>query len=85
MCLGVPGLIEEITGEGLFRSSRVSFSGVSRQVSLAFLPEAQVGDHVIVHVGVAISILQPERASQVQETLRQAMKKPNPRTLEKDR
>ena len=63
MCLGVPGQIESILGEGLERKAYVNFSGVKREVSLAFLPEAQVADYVIVHVGVAIARLDEEAAA----------------------
>ena len=63
MCLAVPGRIEEITNsEGLTRSGRVRFGGVVREVNLAFVPEARVGDYVIVHVGFAISRLDEKAA-----------------------
>jgi hydrogenase expression/formation protein HypC len=55
MCLAVPGQIVEIVGADDLRSARVSFSGVVRPVCLAYVPEAEVGDYVLVHVGFAIS------------------------------
>ena len=55
MCLAVPGRVIEIGGNGEARMARVDFSGVQRQVCLAFVPEAQLGDFVLVHVGFAIS------------------------------
>jgi len=55
MCLGIPGRIIEITENGLMRMGKVDFGGVVRDVCLAYVPEAQVGDYVIVHVGFAIS------------------------------
>jgi hydrogenase expression/formation protein HypC len=70
MCLAVPGLIESVTGEDLERAGKVNFSGVVRDVNLACVPEAGVGDYVIVHVGVAISKVDKEEAEQVFEYYR---------------
>jgi hydrogenase expression/formation protein HypC len=67
MCLGIPAMILEIQGEDLTRTAKVDFGGVVREVSLAYVPEAQVGDYVIVHVGFALSILNKAEA---QETWR---------------
>lgn len=68
MCLAVPGRVLDITGEDpLLRSGRVSFNGVIKQVSLTCAPEAKVGDYVLVHVGVAISII---NAAEAEETFR---------------
>jgi hydrogenase expression/formation protein HypC len=55
MCLAVPGKVVEITGEGELRMGKVDFSGVQRQACLAYVPEARIGDYVLVHVGFAIS------------------------------
>jgi len=65
MCLAVPGKVISI-GEGdlLNRTGQVEFSGISTQVSLAYVPEVQVNDYVIVHAGFAISILDQEEAEQ---------------------
>ena len=54
MCLAIPGQIQRIE-EGELRNGHVSFGGMVKEVCLAFVPEAQVGDYVIVHVGFAIS------------------------------
>lgn len=68
MCLAVPGRIESITGDDpLTRSARVSFGGVIKEVNLSCVPEAKVGDYVIVHVGFALSIVDEEEARQVFE------------------
>ncbi len=64
MCLAIPGKIEAITAQldETFRVAKVSFGGIHKEVNLAMLPEAQVGDYVLVHVGVAISIVDEEEA-----------------------
>ena len=67
MCLAIPGRIVEVNEDGLMRMGRVDFGGVIREVCLAYVPEAQVGDYVIVHVGFAISQLDEDDA---QETIR---------------
>ena len=72
MCLGVPGKITSISGDDpLTRMGKVSFGGIIKDACLAYVPEAQVGDYVIVHVGFAISQLDEEEAQQVFEYLRQ--------------
>ena len=62
MCLATAGLILGIhdAGDPLWRSADVDFGGVRQRVSLACLPEAEVGDRVLVHVGVALSLLLSE-------------------------
>lgn len=66
MCLATPGLILAISGnaaegpsadDGLWRQAEVDFGGVRQWVSLACLPEAEVGDRVLVHVGMALSVV----------------------------
>ncbi len=65
MCLAVPGKVISISeGDSLNRTGQVEFSGISTQVSLAYVPEVQVNDYVIVHAGFAISILDQEEAEQ---------------------
>lgn len=72
MCLAVPGQIISIEeGDSLARSGRVQFGGVVKQVSLAYVPEAQIGDYVIVHVGFALQIVDAEEAGRVFEYLAQ--------------
>lgn len=66
MCLAIPGQITSIQGDDpLLRSANVSFGGAQRVVSLAYVPEAQVGDYVLVHVGFALSRVDEEQAMQV--------------------
>ncbi|MCX7626012.1 MAG: HypC/HybG/HupF family hydrogenase formation chaperone [Candidatus Sumerlaeaceae bacterium] len=72
MCLAIPGRIEAITNDDpVMRSGRVNFGGVVREVNLAYVPEAQVGDYVVVHVGFALQRLDEDEAQRVLETLRQ--------------
>jgi hydrogenase expression/formation protein HypC len=70
MCLGIPGKIISIEDNPLgVRMGKVSFGGIVKESCLAFTPEAQVGDYVIVHVGFAISRLDEEEAQQTLEAL----------------
>ena len=64
MCLGIPGQIQEIRDAELLRMGTVDFGGVSREVCLSYVPEAEVGDYVIVHVGFAISKIDEESAQE---------------------
>jgi hydrogenase expression/formation protein HypC len=71
MCLAVPGKVLTIAGTDLDRTGRVSFGGVVKEVNLAYVPEAVVGDYVVVHVGVALSVVDEAEAQQTFEYLRQ--------------
>jgi len=72
MCLAIPGRVESIDpADPNLRLARVRFGGIIKQVSLAYTPEARVGDYVIVHVGFAISRLDETEAKQVFEYARQ--------------
>lgn len=70
MCLAVPGKVISIAGDDLLtKTAKVSFGGVIKEVSLAYVPEAQIGDYVIVHVGFALSILDQAVAEQTLQDL----------------
>jgi hydrogenase expression/formation protein HypC len=72
MCLAVPGKLISVEGDDpLQRTGKVSFGGAVKEVNLACLPEAQVGDYVIVHVGMAISRLDEAEANEVFSYLKQ--------------
>ncbi len=71
MCLAVPGKLLEISGEDTTRMGVVSFGGAHKEASLAFVPEAKVGDYVLVHAGFAISVVDAEEAAQTLEYFRQ--------------
>ena len=72
MCLGVPGkVVKMFESEGEMKMGTVNFGGILKEVCLAYVPEAKVGDYVIVHVGFAISIIDEREATQVFEYLNQ--------------
>jgi len=72
MCLAVPGEIIEITGgDPLTRMARVSFGGVIREASLAYVPEAKPGDYVLVHAGFALQTIDEDEARRTLELLEQ--------------
>ena len=74
MCLGVPGkIVETYQADGL-KMGKVDFGGVVRETCLEYVPEAEVGDYVIIHVGFAISIVSEEEAQATLETLREIMR-----------
>jgi hydrogenase expression/formation protein HypC len=64
MCLAIPGKVEEITTESGLRMGRVNFGGVVKRVCLDYVPEVEVGDYTIVHVGFALSKIDEETAQQ---------------------
>ncbi len=69
MCLAIPGKILDCTEQGGLRMGRIQFGGIVRQASLNFVPEAQVGDYVMVHVGFAISRVDAEEAQRTYQLL----------------
>jgi hydrogenase expression/formation protein HypC len=72
MCLAVPGRILSIDGDDpLLRAGRVDFAGIVKRVNLGYVPEARIGDYVLVHVGFAITTVDEAEAGQVFEYLRE--------------
>lgn len=69
MCLAVPGKLIDAENIGESRIGKVQFGGITRQAYLDFVPEAQVGDYVLVHVGFAISRLDQEEAERTYQLL----------------
>ncbi len=65
MCLAIPGKIQSIEKkfDGLVRMAKVSFGGILKEASLEMVPHAEIGDYVLVHVGVAISVVNEEEAN----------------------
>lgn len=66
MCLSIPGKLIEVraTMDEAFRIGKVDFEGITKEVNLAMVPEAEVGDYVLVHVGAAISIVDEQEAKE---------------------
>ena len=62
MCLSIPAKVEQIYGEGSLKMGKVNFGGISKEVCLDYVPEAEVGQYVLIHVGFAISVLDEEEA-----------------------
>jgi len=72
MCLAIPGKIESVSGDDpLTRMGKINFGGILKEASLAYVPEAKVGDYVIVHVGFALSRLDEDEAHKIFEYLKQ--------------
>jgi hydrogenase expression/formation protein HypC len=72
MCLAVPGQILSIRDEDAYaRAGQVRFGGILKEVNLSLVPEARVGDYVVVHAGFALSILDESEAQQVFEYVQQ--------------
>jgi hydrogenase expression/formation protein HypC len=72
MCLAIPGKIESVSGDDpLTRMGKINFGGIRKEASLAYVPEARVGDYVIVHVGFALSRLDEDEAQKIFEYLKQ--------------
>ncbi len=71
MCLGIPGEIVDVREENGLRFGRVRFGGITRDVCLAYEPDARPGDFVLVHVGFAIAKLDREEAARAWDILEQ--------------
>lgn len=71
MCLGVPGKIIEKYEKGGLDMAKVDFGGVSREVCLSYVPEAEIGQYCLIHVGFAISLLNEDEALETLDLLKQ--------------
>ncbi len=73
MCLSIPGKLIAITSQldETFRVGKVSFDGIIKEVSLTLVPEANIGDYVLVHVGAAISTIDEDEAKKTFDLLKQ--------------
>jgi hydrogenase expression/formation protein HypC len=69
MCLGIPGKITEIYQSGSLRMCKIDFGGVLREACLEAIPDAQIGNYVIIHAGFAINILSEEEAKATLDAL----------------
>jgi len=71
MCLGVPGKIIEIYESNGLKMANVDFGGVTREACLEYVPEAQIGDYTLIHVGFALNLISEEEALETLDLLRQ--------------
>ncbi|OGO66475.1 MAG: hydrogenase assembly protein HypC [Chloroflexi bacterium RBG_19FT_COMBO_47_9] len=71
MCLGIPGKITEIYERGGLLMGKIDFNSVSREVCLAYVPDAKVGDYAVIHVGFALNLLSEEEALETLALLRE--------------
>jgi hydrogenase expression/formation protein HypC len=71
MCLSIPGRIKEIYKDGSLIMGKVDFGGVLKEVCLDYVPEAQTGQYVLIHVGFAISVLEEDEAMARLDTIRE--------------
>lgn len=74
MCLGIPGEIKSIYEDHGTKMAQVDFGGVSREVCIEMIPEAQPGDWTIVHAGFALNLLSEEEARETLDILQQMAK-----------
>jgi hydrogenase expression/formation protein HypC len=71
MCLGIPGKVVELYTVNGMKMGKVDFGGVIKEACLEYLPDIQVGDYTIIHVGFGISQLDEEEAQQTLALLRE--------------
>jgi len=81
MCLGVPGKITKVE-DGFMRMGTVDVDGSSLEVCLAYVPEAEIGDFVLVHAGFALTQLDEQQAHETMATLQQLAANPHPTDIE---
>ena len=72
MCLAIPGKIISIEDQedSIFQVGKVSFDGIKKRINLSLVPEAKIGDHVLVHVGIAVSVIDAEEAKKTLDFLK---------------
>jgi len=71
MCLGIPGKITEIYQTNGLKMAKIDFGGVVREACLEYVPEAQVGDYTLIHVGFALNLISEQEALETLDLLRQ--------------
>jgi len=71
MCLGVPGKIIDMYQQGDLKMGKIDFGGVTREACLAYVPEAEIGDYTIIHVGFALHLISEEEAQETLSLLRE--------------
>lgn len=71
MCLGIPGKITAIYQKDNLSMGKIDFNGITKEICLAYVPEARVGDYALVHVGFAISLMNEEEAHETLKLIQQ--------------
>jgi len=71
MCLSVPGKVLEITEKDGFKMGNIDFSGITKKICLEYVPDIQVGEYALVHVGFAISKIDEKEAAKTLKLLRE--------------
>jgi hydrogenase expression/formation protein HypC len=71
MCLGIPGKIVEIYESSGLRMGRIDYGGVIKEACLAYVPEGNLGDYVLVHAGFALNVLSPDEAEETLKVFRE--------------
>ena len=71
MCLAVPGIVTSKISEGGLKMAKVSFNGVSKNISIEWTPEVKVGDYILAHAGAALTVLNTKEAEETLELFRQ--------------
>jgi hydrogenase expression/formation protein HypC len=71
MCLGIPGKITDIYERNDFQMGKIDFGGVSKEVCLAYVPEAKIGDYALIHVGFAISLMDEDEAMETLKLIKE--------------
>jgi hydrogenase expression/formation protein HypC len=71
MCLGIPGKITEIYERNDFQMGKIDFGGISKEVCLAYVPEAKIGDYALIHVGFAISLMDEDEAMETLKLIKE--------------
>jgi hydrogenase expression/formation protein HypC len=71
MCLAIPGKLLEVRDDDTLPMGKVEFGGITKNICLAYVPEVQVGDYVLVHVGFAISKIDEDEAQEIFSYLEQ--------------
>lgn len=77
MCLAIPGKIESIEQQEPLKMARVSFNGMIKEICIEWVPEAKVGEYVIVHAGFAISVLDEKEALENLEMINEMAQSPD--------
>jgi hydrogenase expression/formation protein HypC len=73
MCLGIPGKITDIYERNNFQMGKIDFGGIGKEICLAYVPEAKLGDYALVHAGFAISLMDEEEAMETLKLIKEAV------------